>query len=386
MFVAMFVMAVTAMAQKPRATEFTQNALPAELQQYLDQATSDKEKKSADAKLVMEFGPKYAAMSGEMQGRVLAVFNNVLKMKLRQHPDVFNFLTVFNKMVDADGGANFEPWIASLELIQSRGKKMKEFNDFVDFTDGLLTSRTLYASRSCTWQMQKGCRFSLSAEGGEIKVRIDSPIELYYSSDKDNGTIYGTTGTYHYFDTKWEGRGGRLNWDRTGIPTTACWAVLSRYEAVTKFPKFIADSVQFTNTNYFSQPIYGRVEEALSAKMEPEKYTFPKFRSYQKDFKLKDILPGVDYSGSFMMNGSKFVTSDTKNPATLIFYRQGSRFITVNSVKFTITSNRIVSENAAVKIYIDGDSICNNGVTMRYLAAEKQVNLINDSRRNYYSP
>ncbi len=386
MFVAMFVMAATAMAQKPRATEFTQNALPAELQQYLDQATSDKEKKSADAKLVMEFGPKYAAMSGEMQGRVLAVFNNVLKMKLRQHPDVFNFLTVFNKMVDADGGANFEPWIASLELIQSRGKKMKDFNDFVDFTDGLLTSRTLYASRSCTWQMQKGCRFSLSAEGGTIKVRIDSPIELYYSSDKDNGTIYGTTGTYHYFDTKWEGRGGRLNWDRTGIPTTACWAVLSRYEAVTKFPKFIADSVQFTNTNYFSQPIYGRVEEALSAKMEPEKYTFPKFRSYQKDFKLKDILPGVDYSGSFMMNGSKFVTSDTKNPATLIFYRQGSRFITVNSVKFTITSNRIVSENAAVKIYIDGDSICNNGVTMRYLAAEKQVNLINDSRRNYYSP
>lgn len=378
---------VSVFAQKPRMTEFTRDGLPGELQSYLDQATSDKEKKAADAKITASFATAYGALDNAMKERVTAVCNTVMRLKVRQHPDVYNFIEVFNKMASNGGGnANFEQWIASIELIQSRNKKVKDFTDFVEFTDGLLSSRTLFGSRSCTWQMQRGCQFRLACESGEIKLYVDSPIELYYSSDKDNGTIYGTKGVYYYFDNKWMGNGGRLNWDRTGIPTTACWANLSKYEAITKFPKFVADSVQFTNTNYFSQPIFGRVEEALSAKMEPEKYTFPKFRSYQKDFKLKDILPGVDYSGSFMMNGSRFVTSDTKNPATLIFYRLEKPFITVNSVKFTITSNRIVSENAAVKIYIDGDSICNNGITMRYLAAEKQVNLINDSKRNYYSP
>ena len=376
-----------AMAQKGRITEFTQNGLPTEMREYLDQATSDKEKKAADAKLIMVFSNVYQALSGEEQSRITAISNTVLKLKVRQHPDVYNFLDVVVKM-GANGGGhdNFDQWLSCIEYIQSRNKKIKDFTDFVEFTAALVDSRTLYASRSCTWQMQSGCKFKILFEGEEIKIVVDSPIELYYSSDKDNGTIYGTRGVYHYFDNRWEGNGGRLNWDRTGIPTTACWANLSKYEAVTKFPKFNADSVQFTNTNYFSQPIYGRVEEALSAKMEPEKYSFPKFRSYQKDFTMKDVLPGVDYRGSFMMNGSKFITSDTKNPATLIFYRQGQPFITVNSVKFTITSNRIVSENAAVKIYIDGDSICNNGITVRYLAGEKQVNLINDSRRNYYSP
>lgn len=373
-------------AQKGRITEFTTEGLPMEMLEYLNQATSDKEKKSDNSKLINVFTSTYKMMSSEEQSRLTAISNVVLKLKVRQLPDVSNFISTVNKMKSAGESENFDQWLSCIEFIQGRNKKVKDFTDFVEFTDGLVSSRTLYASRSCTWQMQSGCKYRMKIENGEIKIVVDSPIELYYSSDKDNGTIYGTKGEYYYFDNTWKGNGGRLNWDRTGIPTTACWANLSKYEAVTKFPKFVADSVQFTNTNHFSQPIYGRVEEALSAKMEPEKYTFPKFRSYQKDFMMKDVLPGVDYRGSFMMNGSKFITSDTKNPATLIFYRQGQPFITVNSVKFTITSNRIVSENAAVKIYIDGDSISNNGITVRYLAGEKQVNLINDSKRNYYSP
>ena len=375
-----------AKAQKNHLTAFTQENLPTEMLTYLDQATSDKEKKKDNAKLIMEFGTVYSQLDGAMQKRMTAVCNTVLKLKVRQHPDVFNFIGTVNLMYTKGGRTNFDAWVGCLEFIQGRNKKIKDFTDFVEFTDQFVKTRTLYSSRSCSWQMQDGTTFRLQIEGGDIMVVVDKPIELYYASDKDNGVIYGTKGVYHYFDNRWVGEGGRLNWDRTGIPTTACWAMLSRYEAITKFPKFTADSAQFTNTNYFSKPIYGRVEEALSAKMEPEKYSFPKFRSYQKDFRLKDILPGVDYSGSFMMNGSKFITSDPKNPATLIFYRQGNPFITVNSVKFTITSTKIVSENAAVKIFIDGDSICNNGITVRYLAQEKQVNLINDSRRNYYSP
>ncbi len=375
-----------AMAQKNRITEFTPSGLPQEMLEYLNQATSDKDRKAENARLMRDFGVRYGALDVSTQGRVTAICNTVLKLKVRQHPDVTNFISLFNMLAATGNSSNFDQWLGCIEYIQSRNKKIKDFTDFVEFSAGLATSRTLYASRSCTWQLQKDCAYRLAFEDNEIKVFVDKPVELYYSSDKDNGTIYGTKGVFHYFDNKWVGDGGRLNWDRTGIAPTVCWASLSKYEAVVKFPKFVADSVQFTNTNYFSKPIYGRVEEALSAKLEPEKYSFPKFRSYQKDFKMKDILPGVDYSGSFMMNGSKFITSDTKNPATLIFYRSGKPFITVNSVKFTITASRVVSENAAVKIYIDGDSICNNGITVRYLAQEKQVSLINDSKRNYYSP
>lgn len=382
------VLAVGASAQKNRITEFRNQGFTEQMLEYLNQATSDKEKKAANETLMKSFGNVYNEWDLETKDRYVEISNVVLKLKVRQLPDVYNFIatTVLVYNSTTTDRNNFNEWLKCIEFIQSRNKKIKDFTDYIEFTGLFLTERTLFKSRSCTWQTQQGTAYRLQLEGNEIVYTFDKPMELYYSSGNDNGTIYGTKGKYYYFDFKWLGEGGRLNWDRTGLPATVCWADLNRYEAITKFPKFSADSVRFTNSNYFSTPIYGHVEEALSAKVEPEKYSFPKFRSYQRDFRLTNILPDVDYSGSFMMNGAKFITSDVKNPATLIFHRQGHPFITVQSTKFTITASKVVSENASIKVYLDGDSITNNGIMVRYNSIDKQVILLNSSKRNYYSP
>ena len=121
--------------------------------------------------------------------------------------------------------------------------------------------------------------------------------------------------------------------------------------------------------------------------MEPEKYSYPRFRSYQRDFVVKDILPGVDYNGSFMMNGAKFITASSKHPAQLVFMRDGKRQLAISSMKFTLASDRLTAENAAVAFYVgDDDSIANTGVTVRYNANDKKVVMINDPKRNFYSP
>ena len=385
--VALISLGLSASAQKTRVTHFDAPTFMAQMLDYLNAATSDKDKQKANAALVERFAKAYVGMSAQRQDQILSSANGLLQQKMRPLPDAYNYVEQLTRFATMQGQTdNFGRWLEAVLFLQSKGRKTKDLNDFVAFTDGFLTNRTLGASRAATWQAQPTAPFTLRLEGQQILIDFATPMELYYASDKDNGTIYGTTGRYYYFDSRWVGQGGRINWDRTGIPTTACWAQLSRYEAITKFAKFAADSVMFTNSNYFTTPIMGRVEEQLSAKMEPDKYTYPKFRSYQKDFRLKDILPGVDYSGSFMMNGGKFITSDTKNPATIIFYRDGNRFATLTSTKFTITHDRIVSEQASVRLYVGDDSIYNNGILARYLVGSKQLVLVNDSKRNYYSP
>ena len=183
------------------------------------------------------------------------------------------------------------------------------------------------------------------------------------------------------------GDGGRIDWSRTGLGAEACYAELRRYKAETKFPKFTADSAMLVNTHYFSEPVIGRVEEALSVSMEPGKYSYPRFRSYKRDFVIRDIMPEVDYSGSFMMNGSKFITASSKHPASLIFRRGGKRQLSVTALKFTITPERMVSENAAVAFYVgEEDSIANTGINVRYTLADHKVTMVNDPKRNFYSP
>lgn len=371
-------------AQKKNSLQFDAASLPDQLLEYLNDATSKDEVRKSNGSLVAEFRTAYQSLDTPLQERLSSVCTELVSLRIRQRPDMTDFIAATSQV--AKSSLSFNEWLKAVELLQDRRKKVQDVLDFAAFTTDLINNRTLYQSKGSTWQTQQGAPVRIVTEGHSILFYFDKPMELYYSSGSDNGTIYGTTGCFDYLESRWQGRGGRVDWSRTGLPATKCWAQLEHYEAVVKFPKFTADSVLFTNTNYFQQPIRGRLVEALSARMSPEKYSFPKFESYQRDFVMKDIMPNVDYSGSFMMNGANFVTSDDTHPATLIFYRGDTPFITVIAQRFSIKSGRLSTQRASVCIKIDGDSIRNDGITVRYNVSERKVSLLNDSKRNYYSP
>ena len=376
-----------AMAQKPKTVTFSADALPDQLLEYLNKSTSDGDRQKENNKAVKAFRASYGAMDDKTKERVVAVYEYTVRAKLRGNPEITALTQTLTAYATAPGGAqNLDVWMRVAEGFASRNAKGKYLNEWVDFSSTLLSERVLYRSSSSEWRFDVKTPFRLAVEDGTVWVYIDSPAELSYSSAKDINTIHSTHGRYNYKECLWQGEGGRLDWARTGLGAEACYADLATYTAETKFPKFNADSVNFVNTHYFSQPIKGRVEEILSTPSEPAKYSYPRFRSYQRDFIISDIMPGVDYSGSFMMNGSKFITASSKHPATLVFRRDGRKQLAVSSLKFTITPERLVAENATVALYLGEDSISNSGITVRYSPTERRVNLVNDPKRNYYSP
>ena len=373
----------SAMAQKGAPIEFDTENLMTQMLEYLNKATSEDSREKQNKALVKIVEPLYSAMDETDQQTLVDIMDMTQKKKMRQLPDVYN---IIETMVPyATEGNNLKSWLSCITYLLEN-KSSKSVGEFVEFSSGLAKDRILNKVKSNLWQAQAGSAFELRLDGDDITVIFDKPMELYYSSGQDNGTIYGTHGEFDYFSKQWTGHEGRLNWDRTGLPTTACWATLKNYEANTKLPKFVADSVMFTNTQYFQQPIMGYLEESLSRSMDPDKYVFPKFRSYQTDFELKEILKGVDYRGSFMMNGAKFVTANEKYPATMVFHRADKVFATVESNKVSVMNNKLTANNASIKLFIDEDSIYNNGVTVRYVAGEHKLICVNKSDRNYYSP
>lgn len=384
----------TADAQ-PRPTkqkiEFTNDDFPSQLGAVLNGATKVEEKVEANNKLMRDFGTMFNNMEASKQAQVVAMFQAVSKTKLAVLPDYYDLTEAVMEYRKSNVTPTlFSEWLKAVQDLTAITTKTKEITGFVEYSRMLLAERTLYKSRTSIWSVQAGAKFSFAATKHDIKTVFDSPMELYYSSgtaaNDDHNTIYNTKGAYYFLENRWLGDGGRLTWERCGVDNGVCYAELQMYDAITKFPKFSADSVLFVNTNYFKKPIRGEVQDALSNKMENEKYTFPKFRSYQKDFQLKDVLPGVDFEGSFMMYGPRFVTNDEKNPASMVMYRGGKRFMVISSTKFSILPNMLTSERASVKMYIGNDSICNTGVLIRYTTKDQRVNMINNTKRNYYSP
>ena len=380
-------LSVTAMAQKPKVTaDFGAESLPQDVLEWLNKGTQEKSEQKVNAQVVEAFGAAYATMDARLQQRVTDLYIYVTGVKLKAVPEGVEMTRVLTAYAAA-GGQNLEGWVASLETYRKKNSKAKYVNDFVSWSNLLLSDRVLYRSSSSEWSFDASTPFHLTVEEGAIVARFDVASDLNYASGKDWNTVHGVRGWYDYREGVWHGEGGRLDWARTGLGAEACYADLRSWKAETKFPKFKADSVTFVNTHYFSQPIAGRVEEALQGTMEPEKYTYPRFRSYQRDFVIRNIMPEVDYSGSFMMNGSKFITASSKHPAQLLFNRGGRPQLCVTSLKFTITPERLLAENAQVAFYLgEEDSISNTGVTVRYLPAEKRVVMVNDQQRKFYSP
>lgn len=375
---------LAAVAQKPKAVEFDAATLPADLLAFLNQGTSEKSVQKENTKAVDAFGTAFGAMSPDMQKRVADLYTYAVGVKIKAVPDLVEFTRTLTTYAATP---NLEGWVASMETYRKKNSKVKYINEFVSWSQLLLSDRVLYRSSSSEWALAAQSAYRLAVEDGAIVVRVDGATDLNYASSKDWNTIHGTNGWFDYREGVWHGNGGRLDWARTGLGAEACYADLKDYQAEVKFPKFKADSVSFVNTHYFSAPIQGRVEESLQGTMEPEKYTYPRFRSYQRDFVIRDIMPGVDYSGSFMMNGSKFITASSKHPAQLVFRNGDRRQLTVTSLKFTITPDRLLAENAQVALYLGADdSITNTGITVRYVPAEHRVTLVNDQQRKFYSP
>lgn len=385
-------------AQKPKTVEFTADGLPDQLLEYMNGSTSVSDKQKENTKIIKTFRSVYPNLDPRLQERLVAFYTYAVKAKMKGNPEMSSLTALLTDIATTPAGGknvadaygnvpNLDGFVASLETFMKRSAKPKAVIEYVDFCRPLLSDRILYHSNSSEWRFDPRTPFRLGVADGMPLVWFDTPADLHYSSAKDEGVIHATTGVYNYKDNEWSGNGGRIDWTRAGLAADVCYADLTAYKAVTKFPKFTADSVDFVHTGYFSSPIRGRVEEQVSNAMEPEKYSYPRFRSYQRDFVISDIMPDVDYSGSFMMNGSKFITASSKHPASLVFRRDGVKRLTVTSLKFTITPTRLVAENAAIALYVGSeDSISNTGINVRYVPADRKVTLVNDPKRNFYSP
>ena len=111
-----------------------------------------------------------------------------------------------------------------------------------------------------------------------------------------------------------------------------------------------ADSVWFTNDSYYNERILGSLEDKTVAAKSPGEMTYPRFKSYQNVFLIKDIYPGIDYRGGFSMNGSKFIGSGSvEQPATLDVYNNGKRIFRTSAQGYTFQKDNISSRNAHVE-------------------------------------
>lgn len=300
--------------------------------------------------------------------------NQMIKKKLRILPEYKSYLTSVMNFVNSNQSEdNFTSWQECITKILN-GKVIRYYSDYLEMSENLFASNTFYKSSVVEFASSNN---NYMFEYDSVPIVIFPALNLRcFNNQNDSGVIYNTKGIYYPYTGVFTGNSGKVNWTRTGLEENIVWAELKEYRISLKTSGFIADSVIFYNTNYFKKPLLGRLTEKVVSER-GSNISYPRFDSYSKRMQIPDISKDVDYDGGFTMRGPKFIGSGSKEEdATLIFRREGKRFLVVGAKTIGITKDKLTAENANIKFYFDKDSITHPSINMKFMVQNRTLSLI----------
>ena len=301
------------------------------------------------------------------------VCNLMLKRKLRPL-DFKSYLTSMMNFVDThQSDENFLAWQDCINKILN-GKAIKSFTEYLSMSESLFSDNVFYHSPTFEW----------SAGTGKYEFKYDSVPKVVFpalnlicrNSKTDSVFIANTKGVYYPSTGKFLGSGGRVSWVKAGLDEKQVYADLKNYTITVKWGGIIADSVTFNNKFYFSKVLTGQLTDKALAEVAGS-LSYPRFESYNKTLTIKDIAPSVDFTGGFSMRGPKFIGYGNNEQEARLLFRKGDTIIAVaGSKQFFVAKERISSDNASIKIFIEHDSIYHPGLSLKYMTVEKKFSMI----------
>ncbi|MEN8927253.1 MAG: hypothetical protein ABF240_00140, partial [Flavobacteriales bacterium] len=296
---------------------------------------------------------------------IVSFANELLNKKVKPKPDFFSYFKTINGLGKTENlkAGEFDSWADLMKkLLKSRNKR--RLTDFIGFTDGLFNSDLISSSSSVKWKLAKGT-YTFSYKNGAFVTFKNA--DLMCVAKNDSSLIYGTSGVLNISTNSFVGKNGVVTWERVELPKNETFAELSNFRINFKSAGFGADSVTL-HTSYLKNPIKGKIYEKVITFTTIEKARYPQFTSYNQSVELKKILPNVDYSGSFALEGMKFKGGASgKNKASITLNRAGKRFIEIKSKSVLISSDKILSKDAEATVFIKtGEKITQSACDFTY--------------------
>lgn len=324
--------------------------------------------------------PKF---SSDQQSIIIKTGNDMLKKRMKAYPDFKNYLEALMGFTKSGRDLEtFKKWHSSLDKMLSGTSK--KYSDYLEICAGLFEGNILYESSSTKWVASTG---DYTFEFDTVP-RISFPsMTLTCYAKNDSSNIYDIQGIYYPLMKSFVGNGGKLLWERAGVPEGEAYALLKKTTFNLTSSEWSADSVVFYNKKYFKDALKGRVIDKILANVTADKATYPRFESYNLSLGIKELIKDADYIGGFSQQGSKMIGSGSKeNKAKLTFKRNNKPFLVVTSKSFVVREERISSDNATINILFENDSIFHPSLDFKYINKDREVSMIRDANSGIAMP
>ncbi len=319
--------------------------------------------------------------------RMVLTCNEFEGKRLKIYPEIYNYVYSVSQFVKTkQTKGSFEAWHSAVDK-QLDSRYIKKIEEFMEFSAGFLSKGMISESSNFEWYYLGGDfaveftdKVNIKLSNGNLVCRAVSNSGSTKGEAVDSLVVYETSGNFDPTLKKWIGSGGTINWVKVGLPRDAYFAKINNYDVSLKSSTIRVDTVTMTSP-YFSKPIQGSLSDRAFKINREEDKVFPQFLSFERKLMIKDIVPDVDYSGGFAMQGADFLGAGTTTDlAKITIKKAGKPFMQARSLEIFISQKKVFVPRGQFALYLNsGDSISHPGLALNYDLAKKEV-LLNRSR------
>jgi len=350
--------------------------------EFIDQVevfmTTSKNKKYISA--FKDFKKFYTSgvLSEEEMMLVKTTSNEMLGFKMSVGPyfvDYYNSLAALKKADNSE--ANFKDYHAVLNgmLADVDGRKITPYRNLLEFANYFFNDGTIkYSSAGVNW-FAKSPDFDFEYKEGKPKISFEK-LDLVGVRKADSIAIRGTSGEYFPLETNWEGRGGKVDWERVNFAN--CYVELPRYTVNTKKALYEVPATKLFFKEYFPDgPITGTFQDKILTGNAATEGSYPRFKSDEPRLKIKDLGGNIRYEGGFRLQGGTIYGYGSEDaPANVWINHIGKEVYLGSSELFIVKKlEKIVAEKVESKLVYDKDTLYHPSVNLTYKIPEKALSL-----------
>ena len=316
--------------------------------------------------------------------KMVETCNMMETKRLKPYPEIYNY--VFSVASFVKGKQSKESYTAWHEAVDKTldNRNIKKFEDFIELSAGFFSESRISESPNYSWFYVGGTytfefdtKTSIIFSGGNLVCRAMSRSGSNKGEVIDSLNVIKTSGEYDLTLKKWQGKGGVITWEKVGLSPDKTYATLNYYETSMRNSTINIDTVELT-TPYFSKSIKGMLADRAFKINREEDKIFPQFLSFENRLLINNIVPDVDYTGGFSMQGSSFIGAGTsEKPAMITYKKSGSPFIIARSKMIYVSPKKITTDNANVVLLLSAnDSISHSSASFIYDLEKKNIEFI----------
>ena len=330
-----------------------------EIRAFLE--ASDQQNYKAIAK---QFAATYATYDATRQATTIAQCNAMLRQRMNAYPNFGNYCSTLTALNKGKQPEAFEQLHTVLDTLLLKNKL--NYQQLLANTAELFYQNILHQQASLNWAVSSG-NFVFTLRNGKPCI-VANGVTLRGKFFNDSTVISGTSGVYYLFSGVWQGKGGKVTWQRLRFAPDSIYAQLNNYSINTKTPEFSADSAQLFLAKWFKTPVYGKFEEKCSPNNKANKSDYPKFTAYSQTLLIKNIFKNVNYFGKYAIHGNVYFAqkSDSLN-AYVNFYKNDTLRLHTEAAEYRIEPDgEIYGSNSSAAFYVQNDSIYHPNLSVRY--------------------